>query len=694
MAGRSLEAQTISGVATFNNIGIEVEFGAPPAPGTAVNLFIKKTGDPDYRAGHPLSRVSSTRFAGSALQLDAGTAYSIRLESAAFSSNRYLNVTTRTDAFPDATNTVYHVSPSSGEDGNDGQSEGSALRTLGEALSRVSAGDTILLHDGTCHEGDLSVSVSGTPTQPIVIRNAPDATPVLNGTDTNFVPSWTVYDAGNAVYSTAYTGTPRNAYLNGGHLLNYTNLNDLVTNRWDQSSGYHADGSHLYVRFPGGAAPGGHVVTVPEYTTGITIDQRANIHIIGVTFCYYGYGQYHRGIYIDGGDSNLVDGCLFHHNGIGVAFKRAANFNTVQNSRFTESPITSWSWHAVKSGGAGYEAGGVVVYSSPLANEGNVIRRNVFTNMFDGSNLYSDDLSGPTRNMDYHDNLISGCGDDCVETDGVGSNNRIYGNVFRDFLTGVSVAPCAVGPTYVFRNVFSGWHSVGEYEGYPFKFNVSSSLTIDWVYIYHNTCHTDVSGQNGFLFKQYSDWTNIVSRNNIYSGTDYALSSWSSVNPVDFDYDNLTTTHGTRFVRWAGTSYATVNAFYAATGQEQHGVSFVPGFVDASAGDYRLGYGSPLIDKGIAIPGVNDGFVGTAPDIGAYEFGAQALGISNTVSGIASGWGVVSTGVYRLQYARDLMAPAWSNLGSVVTAATVTLAVMDPSPPDTHRFYRLKAVSP
>jgi hypothetical protein len=37
--------------------------------------------------------------------------------------------------------------------------------------------------------------------------------------------------------------------------------------------------------------------------------------------------------------------------------------------------------------------------------------------------------------------------------------------------------------------------------------------------------------------------------------------------------------------------------------------------------DFRPKAGSPLIDAGKVIPGITDGFVGKAPDIGAYEFG-------------------------------------------------------------------------
>jgi hypothetical protein len=44
---------------------------------------------------------------------------------------------------------------------------------------------------------------------------------------------------------------------------------------------------------------------------------------------------------------------------------------------------------------------------------------------------------------------------------------------------------------------------------------------------------------------------------------------------------------------------------------------------DADNMDFRPRKGSPLIDKGEKIEGINDHFVGAAPDIGAYEFGDE-----------------------------------------------------------------------
>jgi hypothetical protein len=44
-------------------------------------------------------------------------------------------------------------------------------------------------------------------------------------------------------------------------------------------------------------------------------------------------------------------------------------------------------------------------------------------------------------------------------------------------------------------------------------------------------------------------------------------------------------------------------------------------FTDAAAHDYSLRAGSPLIDKGVIVPGYVETFNGAAPDKGAYEFG-------------------------------------------------------------------------
>jgi len=45
--------------------------------------------------------------------------------------------------------------------------------------------------------------------------------------------------------------------------------------------------------------------------------------------------------------------------------------------------------------------------------------------------------------------------------------------------------------------------------------------------------------------------------------------------------------------------------------------------VDPENRDFRPITGSALIDSGVAVQGINDGYIGTAPDLGAYEYGGE-----------------------------------------------------------------------
>ncbi len=695
LGGRGV-GQTITPTATFNNVGIFVDLPTPTTQ-TVMRLYQKVTSAPasDFREIHPLARLTTTRFAGSAFGLKAGTSYDFKLTSAAFAADQFVTVPTRSDVFPDATLATYHVSPSSGNDSNNGSSFAQAFKTLGKGLSVANAGAKILLYAGIYYEGDLTAPRSGTASAPIVIENAPGATPMLNGLDPAFVPVWTLFNAASQVYRTPCLSTPANAYLNGGQFYHYQALADLLNPPWNQPGGYFVDGSFLYARFPGDTPPGTNVVTIPLRTTGLTIAQKSYLQIRGVEFCYYGLDAFHRALYLDGSTFVVIDRCAFHHNGVGIALKRAANFNTIQRCTFTETPFHTWSWHAVKDGGTDYEAGGVFIYGSTQANRGNVIRYCTFTDMFDGAHLFSDDATGPTENLDFHNNILQGCVDDGIETDGAGSNCRIYFNRFSDFLTGVSVAPASTGPTYIFRNVLSDWRNSEEFEGYPFKFNVSSTLATQWVYLYHNTCATSVPAQHGFWFKQYSNWNHVISRNNIYAGTGYALESQDDVaSTVDFDYDCLFTTQPPPVLKWAGVRYNTLAQFVAAVGEEPHGIFSQPVFANPLAHDYYLPSNSPLIDKGVPIPGINDDYLGSAPDLGALEFGVLARNISVGPGGVVIDWRVGAFGNFQFQFSTDLTQTIWQDIGQPVAADGTSLQLTDASPAGTQRFYRLKQVAP
>jgi parallel beta-helix repeat protein len=68
--------------------------------------------------------------------------------------------------------------------------------------------------------------------------------------------------------------------------------------------------------------------------------------------------------------------------------------------------------------------------------------------------------------------------------------------------------------------------------------------------------------------------------------------------------------------RGATTSLATFRSW---TGRELTGVQADPRFVDVRAGHFGLAVGSTAIDRGVIVPGVTDGFLDAAPDLGRHE---------------------------------------------------------------------------
>ena len=124
------------------------------------------------------------------------------------------------------------------------------------------------------------------------------------------------------------------------------------------------------------------------------------------------------------------------------------------------------------------------------------------------------------------------------------------------------------------------------------------------------------------------------------------MSNANPSQPLDLDYDDLYTTLAGELVWWYGLPDRHLNTlaeFQTATDQEPHGFDVAPGFADAGSGDYTLDSTSDLIDVGVVIPGINDDYVGSAPDIGAFEYGYGGFTLSADPSARAIDPGGVAT---------------------------------------------------
>ncbi len=626
-ASRSARADAVMELyGTFHAMGITVNLADTDDPdGDATATVEYRSGSESFHAGFPLTRVNDTRFVGSLFWLEPDTVYDVRITISDPDGGALDGViltgsaATRTEISIPTANTEFYVSPT----GSGTACSQSNPCALSEGINRAQAGDAVVLRGGVYHQGEFSLPRSGTANAPIVIRGYTGESAVLDGGDPSTF-AWTAQ--GGGVYrTTVNTANTHLVIANGERLYPYESLSDLQNLVWGMP-GFYADGTSVYVRLAGDANPNSATMVVSRYNHAFFVEQDF-IYFSNLTLRYYGQGSYAKAFYFNNASDNLVQNCTFAINDLGIGIKRDSHRNVIQNNEFFDTDF-NWNWDAVKTGSR-LETGGVRFYS-PTTGQGNIIRRNIFHDYFDGFGACPSEAGDKTNETDVYENLVYNAGDDGMETDGTCSNVRIWGNTFHDVLVGISLAPVYDGPVYAIRNlIYRTGAGNSSYSGYPFKFN-SGYAKSGTMYLFHNTADAVLPENNGFYIKAPGSWEIIFARNNIWAGTNYALNNYNETQPIDFDYDNLYTSRTDEFVYWGGGANRHMHdlpTFQSLTGQEMHGFNLKPDFADAANGDYRHPSGGNMIDKGVVIPGINDGFSGTAPDLGADEF-SPALTLS------------------------------------------------------------------
>ena len=605
---------------TFQAMGVIATLPAgTDANGNAVaNVEYRASGSGQYAAGFPLTRVAATSFVGSLFWLTPGTSYDVRVRyidpDGAPLDTAWAGATasTRTEiSIPSPTRTL-QVSPA----GSGTACSAAAPCALSQAIGQAHAGDEVLLAAGTYTQGEFTISRSGTAAAPIVIRGMAGA--ILDGADPSLF-TWTT-QAGGVFATTVNRPDPHLVTANGARLYPYSDLASLTALSASNTPGIFANGTALSVHLAGGASPATAAMAISRYNYAFTVTGDF-VYFRDLTLQNYGQGDYAKAIYIRGGSDNLVQGCRFINNDLGIGLKGATDRNVIQDNEFSDT-IFGWTWEDVKAEG-NLETGGVRFYS-PDDGRGTVIRRNKFHDFFDGLGICPTESAAVTNETDFYDNQSYNNGDDGVETDGRCANVRLWGNVFHDTLSGISLAPVMDGPVYCLRNqiyLAGAGHSQAGYTGLPFKFNSSDGAS-GAMYLLHNTVDAQRAGNSGFRIMSPGTWQILYTRNNIWAGTLHAMENANPTQPLDMDYDDLWRSGSDTFVTWDGltsTHLTTLPEVTAATAQEAHGISAAPAFTAPASADFSPSPSSPLVDRGLYIPGINDGYAGQAPDIGAIE---------------------------------------------------------------------------
>ena len=272
---------------------------------------------------------------------------------------------------------------------------------------------------------------------------------------------------------------------------------------------------------------------------------------------------------------------------------------------------------------------------------GNIIRYNTirstddhgFNDGIGGGSNYSFQGS-PNRDSDIYGNVVSHVWDDAIESEGANRNVRIWSNYIHHTFVHIATAATAAGPLYVFRNVFgesrvshqdpSGGMMIKTGMNYVTLNGERVSTGLGYRFIYHNTALQPKGGLDVFSSHELH---NAVTRNNIFysRGRTYPRDRGEPAN--DFQNDLTGGYLGGGFVRAMFLPSERLEWFLAGSvnriqwGRKQYSVNGK----EFAITDPVVAMKNPALDAGAPLPGFNDDFAGSAPDIGAFENGLPPL---------------------------------------------------------------------
>ncbi len=636
---------------TLQNLGFEWFIDGDANRNARVEVAYRETGSRDWKPAQPLLRLGGERifsqsqvdvlvppmFAGSILDLKPGTAYEARFtlsdpDGVSGPATRTLTVRTRPEPMPYAGGRVFHVYPH-GFKGTKVEPSfeglmcaynfwcaGTDWATAGRP--RVRPGDTLLVHAGLYKynryeytndaavnrtvplDGTYYLTADGTEDMPIAIKAAGDGEVVFDGNG-----NATLFDVKAADYTYFEGITFRNAEvaISAGTQFIAGSKGLTVKN-----SRFENVGAGVFTNYSGSS----NFYIADNFFRG----RNDPLHLIGWA-----------------GDA---------------LWKR---FDGVDGQRF---PPAMASYVAVKLYGPGH----VVAYNY-IADFHDGINIETYGNP-DGSVASGPGIVEgphyPPREfwdrrpvaIDFYNNYITNSHDNPIEADGGMHNIRIMRNMLINHPShALCNQPALGGPVYWIRNI--AYNLPGG----------STRLTggAAGVLFYNNTILAETNGntqnshwRNNLILGQYAGASFNGDGDPVLFGittyTNYTSSDYNGFGPVPGAKVNFSWSSPPlgvmadypgpgRRPELQNRQFATLEAYRAATGQDAHSVlldysalrkvprldardvASLQKLYKAEDFDFGLAPGSAAIDRGLAMPGVTDGFGGRAPDLGALEAG-------------------------------------------------------------------------
>lgn len=237
----------------------------------------------------------------------------------------------------------------------------------------------------------------------------------------------------------------------------------------------------------------------------------------------------------------------------------------------------------------------------------------------------ADGISFPSRNCDIYGNDIYDVTDDGIELDYGLANTRAWGNrIHNAGHNGFSFQPQDGAPWYIVRNqIVNVQESIIKFREGD-RFVIAHNTFVNWGQVLD---HWAAQLLNGITRNNL--WISI--NNGPIWGRGDAPADWRT----DLDYDGFDWGSSSYAFGYNGSQLPDLPGLRAASGQESHGIRFdhrscfdsfnVPGpppFTTVPPQLMTPNATCPVVNAGVVLPNLSDGYTGAAPDLGVYEIGS------------------------------------------------------------------------
>lgn len=530
---------------------------------------------------------------------------------------------------------IFYIDPA-GSDANDGLTTGTAWQTIAKLnASYFFPGDQILLKRGGVWRENPGLGLLDPQHRGVTIgAYGAGADPIISG---GLVVTGFTLSAGStySVATVALVGTPPIVTFTAAGVTTVLALGSgtgtLTANQYIYSAG------SLYINL-GGTNPSTGTVEVPkEFTPGYS--EAANATFTGLDFRF---GRSSGFEFFNSHNGWLLTGCSFRY------CTYTGNSGTVQvtsGSAFTDAPnrITSCVFDQLGNDGIWvHSTRNIEIDHNTITNTGGMVGD------VQSDGIQFEDIFGTPDSNGFwiHDNVVTmgaqtpkgcilvNCDPSIGTATGIIERNTCTGGNFGIGITSSGVKARNNVCANQSSSYGGGFHLSGNYalDGIEITYNIVYGSDRDGIVIQDSANDQQVTIAHNTIVDTGRAQIYIGSpvygtiANNVIWNTGAAPSlrtlyivSVSGGKTLVCDY-NLFQTAFANYLRFGGTTYSTLAAWRAATGFDAHSISGDPVFTNSAGHDYTLTASSPALDAGTVISGINQVVVGSAPDLGVFEF--------------------------------------------------------------------------